>query len=206
MKKTVGFLLFDGVEELDFVGPWEVFSIWKNQFQGPENIISISQNGLPIQCVNRLSIMTDYRFDNAPALDYLIVPGGYGTRTEDKNEHLLNFIREQHKSCLKVLSVCTGALLLAAAGLLDHGKATTHFLSLDLLKSYENVTVVQERMVNNDKIMTSAGITAGIDLALAFIAETAGEAVAAKIQRHMEYFPNKIYGELAEHQRYLKYL
>ncbi len=208
MSFTVGFLLFDDVEELDFLGPWEVISVWGNKFNGPNKIITINQDGGAVKCAKGLQVIPSYNFSNCPPLDYLLVPGGLGTRTEVHNEKLIHFIKQTAKNGKGILSVCTGAFLLQAAGLLDGKKATTHWQSLNRLKAFDNITVIEERFVRDGNIWTSAGISAGIDLALAFVAEIAGDDTAGKVQMHMEYYPSfKRYGnahESADAPEYLK--
>jgi len=197
MRVTFGFLLFHEVEELDFVGPWEVISVWRKNFEGPDRIVTISQEGGTVTCAKGLQILSSHSFSDYPKLDYLVVPGGCGTRAEARNEKLISFIREASKDCKGTLSVCTGAFLLQAAGLLDGKRAVTHWRSLDRLRAFDKTTVVEERIVKDGNIWSSAGISSGIDLALAFVSEVAGEEVAGKVQFQMEYYPSfKRYGNL----------
>lgn len=192
MDKTFGFLLFDEFEDLDFVGPWEMIGLWNKHFNGPKNI-TIAENNI-ITSTKNLRVQCDYNFSNCPKLDYLLVPGGWGTRSEVDNPIIINFIQNQAKQCEHVLSVCTGAFLLQKAGLLKGKKATTHWASIERLKAFNDVTVKQKRYIRDDNIWTSAGISAGMDLALEFIAEIAGYDVAGKVQHHAEYYPEqKIY-------------
>lgn len=194
MEEKFGFLTFDRLEELDLVGPWEMISIWGRDYNGPKDIFTISQHGNTVQCDKGLRIVSDYSFSDCPKLDYLLIPGGMGTRTEVNNEVLLDFIRSQSGNCRTILSVCTGSFLLQAAGLLDQHKVTTHWKSLERLRQFPELTVCEERYVKDGAIWSSAGISAGIDMSLAFIAQVAGEDIAAKVQRSAEYFPdNKVY-------------
>ena len=193
-----GILLFPGVEELDAVGPWEMATLWARQPSGPEQCLLIAQGEAPITCAKGLVLLPHASFTAAPPLDVLLVPGGLGTRTEVGNTELIAYIRRQSGSCRAVLSVCTGAFLLHAAGLLSGGRATTHWASLDRLRALGDVEVVEERFVRSGAVWTSAGISSGLDLMLRFIAETAGEDVAAKVQLESEYFPaSRIYGDAA---------
>jgi transcriptional regulator GlxA family with amidase domain len=137
-----------------------------------------------------LKIVPDCSFATCAPLDYLLIPGGQGTRREAHNAELLAFVRKQAAHCQHVLSVCTGAFLLQAAGLLDGKRATTHWASLGRLRQHPGVTVVEERFVRDGNLWTAAGVSAGIDLALAFIAEQAGEEVAGKVQLAAEYYPS----------------
>lgn len=194
MEEKFGFLIFDGLEELDMVGPWEMISIWSKKYNGPQEIFTISQNASIINCINGLRIVSDYSFSNCPKLDYLLIPGGMGTRKEVTNEALIEFIRLQAGNCRYIISVCTGSFLLQAAGLLTGRKATTHWESLDRLKKFPEITVCEQRYVKDGSIWTAAGISAGMDMALALIADIAGKDIAGKVQLSTEYFPdNKRY-------------
>ena len=206
MPATFGFLLFHEVEELDFVGPWEVISVWRKNFEGPDKMVTISQDGGIVTCAKGLQIISSHSFSDYPRLDYLVVPGGWGTRAEVHNEKLISFIKEATKNCKGVLSVCTGAFLLQAAGLLDGKRATTHWRSLDRLRAFDKTTVVEERIVRDGNIWSCAGISSGIDLALAFLSEVAGEEVAGQVQFQMEYYPSKRYGNLHNSKDAPKYL
>jgi transcriptional regulator GlxA family with amidase domain len=195
---TFGILLFPGVEELDAIGPWEMASLWLRQSGGPERCLMIGQGDGPITCAKGLVLLPHASFATAPPLDVLLVPGGQGTRTEVSNPELIAFIRRQAANCKAVLSVCTGAFLLYAAGLLGGKRATTHWASLERLRALGDVEVVEERFTRDGAIWTAAGISSGIDLTLEFIAETAGEEVASKVQLESEYYPSaKIFGTAA---------
>lgn len=194
MRGHFGFLLFDQVEDMDLIGPFEMIGIWSRLFNGPEKLITISENGFLVKSINGLSIQPDTSFDQCPALDYLLVPGGMGTRQEVNNEKLVSFIKDRGLQCKAILSVCTGAFLLQAAGWLHHKKATTHWASLDRLRAFKDVDVVEQRFTHDGHIWTSAGISAGSDLALAFIAAVAGEEIAGQVQLQAEYYPaNTVY-------------
>lgn len=195
---TFGILLFPGVEELDAIGPWEMAALWARQSGGPERCLMIGQGEGPITCAKGLVLLPHASFATVPPLDVLLVPGGQGTRTEVNNPELIAFIRRQAANCRAVLSVCTGAFLLHAAGLLGGRRATTHWASLGRLRALGDVEVVEERFTRDGAIWTAAGIASGIDLTLQFIAETAGEEAAARVQLEAEYFPaSKIYGSAA---------
>jgi transcriptional regulator GlxA family with amidase domain len=185
-----GFLAFLDVEELDLLGPWEMIGMWGQRFGGPENRLIVAQSGAPVRCAKGLAIQPHVAFDQCPPLDFLLVPGGQGTRKEVENPVLIGFIAEQARGCGALLSVCTGTFLLHRAGLLSGKRATTHWSSLDRLRACGDVTVVEERFVRDGNIWSSAGVSAGTDLALAFIAELAGEETAGKVQLATEYFPS----------------
>lgn len=184
-----GFLVFPQVEELDLVGPWEMAAMWKQIADGP-NCIMIAETRQAVTCAKGMSVNPHHAFEDCPALDYLLVPGGQGTRTEMNNPRLLAFVAEQSRGCKAVLSVCTGSFLLHAAGLLKGKRATTHWGSLERLRAFGDVDVVEERWVRDGAIWSSAGVSAGIDLTLAFIAEMAGEDAAARVQFASEYYPS----------------
>ncbi|MBA2408636.1 MAG: DJ-1/PfpI family protein [Gammaproteobacteria bacterium] len=201
-----GFLLFPRLEELDLVGPWEMITTWGQQHGGPRAVFTVSETGGQITCAKGLRIASDYSFDNCPRLDYLLVPGGQGTRTEVSNPRLVYFVAASARSCKAIVSVCTGAFILQAAGLLAHKRATTHFASLERLNALPDVTVVEERVVRDGNVWCAAGISAGIDAALALIADQAGEDAAGKVQLAAEYYPSqKIYGNPgAQGPKYLR--
>jgi transcriptional regulator GlxA family with amidase domain len=193
--KNFGFLLFPDLEELDLVGPWEIFNGWRAKFGEPEHCLTVSETGGVVQCRKGLRIVSDFDFENCPPLDALLVPGGHGRKAATENENLLNFVRTQAARAEAVLSVCTGSFILQSAGLLENRRAATYWSAVDELRQTGNIEVVEERFVRDGKFWSSAGVSAGIDLALAFIAERAGEETAGKVQLGAEYYPNgKIYG------------
>jgi len=204
---NIGILIFPQVEELDFIGPWEMFGMWSAHADGPEERLIIAQSLAPITCAKGLVVVPSRAFENCPQLDILLVPGGQGTRQEVHNQTLISFISAQAKACKAVLSVCTGSFLLYQAGLLKQKQATTHWNSLDRLKAFEDIEVNQQRFVQDGNIWTSAGVSAGTDMALAFIASFAGEEAAAKTQAAAEYYPSsKRYGNFHQHAQAPHYL
>ncbi|HKR00737.1 MAG TPA: DJ-1/PfpI family protein [Pyrinomonadaceae bacterium] len=184
-----GFLLFPNAEELDLVGPWEIVNVWHKVAGGPD-CFTISQTGGLISFAKGMRIDSDYSFDDCPQLDYLLIPGGQGTRAEVSNAKLLEFVRRQAASCREILSVCTGSFILEAAGLLKGKSATTHWGSLDRLRALAGLRVAEKRFVRDGNVWTAAGVSAGIDLALALVADQAGEEVAGQVQLYAEYYPN----------------
>lgn len=190
MTTRLGFLLFSDFEDLDFFGPWEMLAHWSKKFNGPQECLVISEQGNDITSVKGLTVKADTSFRHCPPLTYLLVPGGQGTRTEVYNEKLIHFINEKAPACEQILSVCTGAFLLQKAGLLQHKSATTHWASLDRLRAFDDVKVVEERYIRDGNIWTSAGVSAGIDMSLAFIAAIAGTEVAGQVQLFAEYYPS----------------
>ncbi len=190
-NQTFGFLVFPGLEELDLIGPWEMITMWHEIAQGPRAVSIAESSGL-ISCRKGLHIMPDYTISDCPSLDFLLVPGGMGTRTERYNEKLINFISDQSQHCQAVLSVCTGALLLYQAGLLMNRSACTHHRMFAEMSGYEGVEMVAQRYIQDGPIWTSAGVSAGTDMALAFIAHVAGPEVAGRIQLETEYYPDDV--------------
>jgi transcriptional regulator GlxA family with amidase domain len=204
---TFGFLLFPGLEELDLVGPWEMVSMWSRHLQGPEKCLMVAQSMDPVICAQGMSLNPHVSFAECPRLDYLLVPGGQGTRTEVANENLIRFVADQARDARAVLSVCTGAFILHRAGLLSGKRATTHWSSLPRLRELGDVEVVEERVVRDGKIWTSVGVSAGLDLALAFIESIAGETVAGKVQFGAEYYPSgRLFGSFHQSQPAPAYL
>lgn len=185
-----GFLLFPNFEELDLIGPWEMIGMWSKFFHGPEKCLTIAEKEEPVICAKGLSINCDVTFQECPSLDYLLIPGGQGTRYEVNNETLINFVKKQHPSCRAILSVCTGAFILERAGLLKGRRATTHWASLAQLRQCDGVEVIEERIVHDGNIWTAAGVSAGIDLALSFISHIAGDETAGSVQLAAEYYPS----------------
>jgi transcriptional regulator GlxA family with amidase domain len=184
-----GFLVFPGLEELDLIGPWEMISVWSKSLQGPEPCLMVAETRDPVVCAKGMSLNPHVSFGECPRLDYLLVPGGQGTRQQVDNEGLIRFVAKQAAGCQAVLSVCTGSFILHKAGLLAGRRATTHWASLARLRELGDVEVVPERVVRDGRIWTAAGVSAGIDLALAFIESVAGEEVAGKVQFGTEYYP-----------------
>ena len=194
MKAKFGFLLFPDFEDLDFFGPWEMIAHWSKLYQGPETLILIDASGKKVTSYKGLTLQTDVDFQRCPPLDFLLVPGGQGTRTAVDDQVVIEFIKRQAVNCQNLLSVCTGAFLFQRAGILTGKKATTHWASLERLKAFSEVTVVEQRFIQDGNVWTSAGVSAGIDMTLAFIAETSGEKTAGDIQLFSEYYPSeKIY-------------
>ena len=191
-----GFLIFPFVEELDFIGPWEMVGMWSKYFDGPKNYFLVSQVAEMIQCAKGLKVIADYDFMKCPALDYLLIPGGQGTWQEVENQTLLDFVRSRTAKCQHVLSVCTGAFILQAAGLLLEKRVTTHWRALNRLRQRLGEQVIEERIVRDGNVWSAAGVSAGIDLVLALIADLAGEEVAGQVQMAAEYYPSHMrYGQ-----------
>ena len=204
---SFGILIFPGAEELDFVGPWEMLTMWSRHADGPAECLLVAQTMEPVCCAKGMSVLPHVSFASCPPLDFLLVPGGQGTRTEVGNPVLLDFVAEQAARCEAVLSVCTGSFVLHAAGLLTGKKATTHWGSLDRMRALGDVVVVEERLVHDGQVWSSAGVSAGIDLMLAFIASVASPEAAGKVQFASEYYPSQArYGGFEKHAQAPAYL
>lgn len=198
MERTnVGILIFDEVEVLDFAGPFEVFSRTR-MTPGPESrrsaesapfeVFTVAKTAAPVQAIGGLTVTPRYGFAEAPRIDLLLVPGGWGTRALLDDEETLAWLRERRAAARLVTSVCTGALVLGKLGWLDGRRATTHWASLDLLASLSpRIAVERERRWVDDGIVTSAGVAAGIDMSLHLVARLCGEEVARETARYIEY-------------------
>jgi transcriptional regulator GlxA family with amidase domain len=194
-RKRVGIVVFEEIEVLDFCGPFEVFAATRldearrRQEPSPFEVWLVAEHHAPIVTAGGMKVIPDYSFAGCPRLDILVVPGGWGTRRELNNPAMLEWLRLRAPEVETLASVCTGAMLLGAAGLLDGRRATTHWRSLDWLReSFPAVTVVHdEHVVEDGTVLTSAGIAAGIDLALKVVARYHGETVARATARHLEY-------------------
>ena len=196
--KRIGIVIFDDVEVLDFCGPFEVFSATRLNEESrlaepsPFEVMLVGQFDRPVTTAGGMKVLPNTTFDTCPPLDILVVPGGWGTRREMKNDAMLSFVVSRASQVETLASVCTGSLILGNAGLLDGLRATTHWRSLGLLKElFPKVAVDSEsHVVEQGRVITSAGISAGIDMALRVVARYCGETVARATARHMEYpFP-----------------
>jgi transcriptional regulator GlxA family with amidase domain len=175
---------------LDFCGPFEVFSVaGRGMPEKPFNVYTVAEKAGPVIARNGLSVNPAYTLVDCPPPDILLVPGGRGTRTEMHNAALLEWIKNQYSRVELLLSVCTGSLILGRAGLLDGLSATTHHAAMDELReSAPNTTLCPtERFVDNGKIVTSAGVSAGTDMALYIVARLLGVDESVATARHMQY-------------------
>jgi transcriptional regulator GlxA family with amidase domain len=189
---SVGILLFNDIEVLDFAGPFEVFSLAQASRESPKAfaVRTVSQTGGLITACNGLKVQPDFSFETAPAFDILIVPGGYGARAvEVKNQAVIEWIRERAQAAEILASVCTGAFLLAEAGLLDGLNCTTHWMSTgELAAKYPSVKMkTGVRFVDEGKFVTAAGISAGIDMSLHIVGRLLGRGAAIGVAKGMEY-------------------
>jgi transcriptional regulator GlxA family with amidase domain len=191
--KNIGILLFTDVEELDAVGPWEVLSYWTRKH--PEDgfaVTTLSQFGGAIECAKGLRVEAASSYADAPRLDVLVYPGGQGTRPHLRDEAQLEWVLAQRAEVPLMTSVCTGSLVYAAAGLLRGRPATTHWASLDELAALDPTIEIRpdDRFVDDGDVITSAGISAGIDMALHLVLRLAGADRARDVRRGIQYDPS----------------
>jgi transcriptional regulator GlxA family with amidase domain len=196
-KLSVGILVFDDVEVLDFAGPFEVFSRTRltpgvesrrSDESAPFNVFTVAPRSGPIVATGGLHVVPDFDFGTSPTIDLLVVPGGFGIRPLLDDAEVLAWLRRTAVAAQRVTSVCTGALLLAKAGLLSGRRATTHWSSLDRLAGIDaTITVDGGQRVVNDEVVTSAGVSAGIDMAFAVVARYCGRDVAEETARYIDY-------------------
>jgi cyclohexyl-isocyanide hydratase len=180
----IGFLIFENVTQLDFTAPFEVFA------RMPQSeVLLISKEMNAVKSDKGLSVNPTHTFENCLQLDLICVPGGGGISEIIEDEETLNFLKNQAQNATYITSVCTGSLVLAVAGLLNGYKATTHWLSIDLLRKFNNIEVVEERVVKDRNRFTGGGVTEGIDFALTIAAEIYGENITKEIQLMIEYNP-----------------
>jgi transcriptional regulator GlxA family with amidase domain len=194
--RNVGILIFPDVEILDFCGPFEVFASATLPAQtdgGPEmrlfEVFTIAERSELVACRGGLLVQPNHTLDDHPPLDLVVIPGGYGTLREQENPVILDWITRQRRTGALTTSVCTGAFLLGAAGLLDGLRATTHWTTIDGLRTHLPATDVlaDVRIVDEGEIITSAGVSAGIDMALHVVRRLHGDEVARRTARDMEY-------------------
>lgn len=188
----VGILLFDEVEVLDFAGPFEVFSIVSvpEQMDKPFLVQTVSQYGKMIKARNGLMVQPNFSFENAPDFDILIVPGGYGAEEiEINNETVIQWIKKQKNKVELIASVCTGAFLLAKAGLLNGKRATTHWMDIDRFeREFLDVKVERNcKFIDEGSIITSGGISAGINMSFHIVKRILGKDVVKITAKRMEY-------------------
>ncbi|GKU82646.1 DJ-1/PfpI family protein [Niallia sp. NCCP-28] len=191
-QKKVGILLFDEVEVLDFAGPFEVFSLATvpEVADKPFIVKTISEKGNLITARNGLKVCPDYSFSNHPTFDIVIIPGGYGAEEmEINNPNVISWIQKQQTKSNITASVCTGALLLAKAGILDGRKATTHWMDIDRLEREFPLVQVERsvKFVDEGTILTSGGISAGINMSFHLIIRLLGRDAAVQTAKRMEY-------------------
>lgn len=190
--KHIGILVFDDAEELDVVGPYEVLSAWTHGFgEDGYDVSLLSRSGGLVRCAKGLVLQSPLSYADAPPLEVLVYPGGRGTRAHLVDEAQLDWVRRQRSAVPLLTSVCTGSLVYAAAGLLAHRPATTHWGSLELLARLDPTIEIRadDRFVDDGDMVTSAGVSAGIDMALHLVDSLAGTARARQVRRQIQYDP-----------------
>jgi transcriptional regulator GlxA family with amidase domain len=187
---TYGLLIFDGAEELDFTGPWEVFTVSGTLREGADSAVLIAERRDPVRCARGMRILPDHTLDTHPPLDVLLIPGGQGTRREVGNPAVIDWIRKVSAVTAWTTSVCTGALLLHQAGPARGRRVATHFAFEDALAARGDITVVRDaRYVVDGTLVTSQGVSAGIDMSLWLVGRLHGRDHARAVRRHIQYEP-----------------
>jgi len=191
MTKTIGIVLFPDFEDLDAIGPKEALTMFAKFGGGDWQVVLISEDGGPVTSFLGTRFMVDHSYENSPPLDVILIPGGMGTRKEMNNPAHIAFVQRQGANCEYVTSVCTGALVLHKAGFLEGRRATTHWGAIAELKALGGDTTVvdDERWVHDGNVITAAGVSAGIDMALYLISLLKDPATAQRVQQMMEYYP-----------------
>jgi len=189
----IGIALFDGAEELDWAGPWEVLAAWAKQWpdDGVE-VFTVSKVGEVITCAKGLRVLPDHTWESAGELDVLVYPGGRGTRRELKDDSVLEWLRATRERGTLMTSVCTGALVYAAAGILRDKPATTYWSAFDELLAVDPTVEPRpdDRFVDAGEVITAAGVSAGIDMALHLVARLHSVERAREVRRYIQYDPD----------------
>ena len=193
---NIAILIFDGAEELDFQGPWEVLAMVNTvrafkKIEGHDKVYLVSETGAKVTCANGMRVEADFSYATAPQADVILVPGGQGTRREVTNSATLKWIADQAAHCTWVTSVCTGSMVLAAAGPARGKRITTHWAAIGEVRNRGDAgeVVSGHRWVVDGNVVTSAGVSAGIDMAIWLVAQLHGDDMAKAVVRMMEYDP-----------------
>ena len=188
--RNVAIFIFDEVEVLDFCGPFEVFSVTgRRQNMHPFNVYTVAETRRPVLARNELSVNPKHDFKDCPAPDLLVIPGGFGTRREMKNPAAVEWLRACAPRAELVLSICTGALIMARAGLLDGLTVTTHHGAVEELRqAAPHATIdTSRRFIDNGKVIVAAGVAAGIDASFHVVARLLGKEQALETATYIEY-------------------
>lgn len=189
MSYTTGIVIFDGAEELDYVGPWEVFTAAAMKKPG-DRVFLIGKDGQPIRSAKGMRVLPDRAYDDTPQLDVVLVPGGKGTRSLIRDAAIHVFLKEQSKRARFVTSVCTGSMILLGSGLATGKRLTTHWSCYDELKAIGPCTVISDaRYVKDGNVISAAGVSAGIDMALWIVGQLYDPPFAREVQKYIEYYP-----------------
>ena len=190
---TIAIFVFDGAEELDFQGPWEVLRAW--ELTSPDDGVHVfmvsAEQTATVTCAKGMRVVPDHSWADAPPIDVLVYPGGMGTRGHIGNEAIRTWVRDTAQRGALMTSVCTGSLVYADAGLLDGRPATTHWASLDTLAQLGHDIEVRpdDRFVDSGEVITAAGVSAGIDMALHLVRRLHSEERARQVRRYIQYDP-----------------
>jgi transcriptional regulator GlxA family with amidase domain len=195
VSRTIGIVLFDDAEELDWAGPWEVLT---SAVKDGDRVVTVAEESRPVRCAKGLRVLPDHTFADCPALDVVLVPGGRGTRAEMRNEAMTSFVAKQAAGAEWTTSVCTGSFVLSAAGLLAGRRATTHWAAFDELRSHAPGLVLDPdaRWVVDGNVVTAAGVSAGIDMALWLVGQLYDVPHARTVQRWIQYDPAPPYQDV----------
>jgi transcriptional regulator GlxA family with amidase domain len=188
----IGIYLFDGAEELDWAGPWEVLAYWAQTWPDDEvEVFTLTRNNGQVTCAKGLRVLPDHTWATAPPMDVLVYPGGMGTRRELADEVVLDWVKKERDRGVLMTSVCTGSLVYAAAGVLRDRPATTYWALLDALKGLDDTVEVRpdDRFVDSGEVITAAGVSAGIDMALHLVARLHSIERAREVKRGIQYDP-----------------
>lgn len=188
----IAVVLFDGAEELDWAGPWEVLAAWAGQW--PEDgveVYTVAESREPVTCAKGLRVLPDRAWDEAPTPDVVVWPGGIGTRAQLGEPRIRERVRALAAGGALMTSVCTGSLVYADAGLLDGRRATTHWGSLERLAALGEAVRVDDaaRFVDEGDVVTAAGVSAGIDMALHLVSRLHSPERAREVRRYIQYDP-----------------
>lgn len=190
MATTTGILLFDDAEELDFVGPWEVLTSAAMIAGTGDRVVTVAPEQRAVRCAKGLRVVPDFTLEDHPELHVVLVPGGQGTRREVANPAVIDWLRKVGERCRWVTSVCTGTLLLHEAGFARGRRVTTHWAFAETLRERGDVTVLDDvRFVRDGTLVTAAGVSAGIDMALWLVGQLHTPELARKVQRYIQYDP-----------------
>ena len=192
MGLGIGIAIFDGCEELDFVGPWEVLAFWSQYWPGDEvSVFTVAREDRPVTCAKGLRVLSDHTWDSAPQIDVLVYPGGQGTRVQVNDSEVHAWLDKVRSSGALMTSVCTGALVYAGAGMLSGRPATTHWENFDELLAIDPTIEPDKdsRFVDDDDIVTAAGVSAGIDMALYLVARLHSKERAQAVRKGIQYDP-----------------
>jgi transcriptional regulator GlxA family with amidase domain len=187
---SYGLLIFDDAEELDFAGPWEVFTTSAMVREHVDTVVLLAERPGPVRCAKGMRVIPDHTLDDHPPLDVLLVPGGQGTRREVLNPAIIGWIRDTAAAVTWTTSVCTGALLLHEAGPARGRRVATHHAFEDTLQARGDITVVRDaRYVVDGNLVTSQGVSAGIDMALWLVGRLHGREHSRAVRRYIQYDP-----------------